>query len=66
MSVLDVETTNIYVIFYYVDYKTNTIIAKAQRRKPDNNSTIFDLVDVLVHNTPKNHVRNVCPAKVHK
>ena len=60
----------LFVVFYYVDYHTNAVIAKAQEKAVNRNSSvIFDLVDVLVHtNTPKTCLRkagDITP-KVHK
>ena len=62
-------------IFYYVDYNTNAIITKAQRQIARSNSSssgnsssdIFDLVDVLVHQTPKKYLTlSDTPPTVHK
>lgn len=66
----------LFVVFYYVDYHTNAVIAKS-KEKPNspaavnsNSSVIFDLVDVLVHNTPKTCLRkagDITPkVEVHK
>ena len=62
-------------IFYYVDYNTNAIIIKAQRQIARSNSSsssgnsssdIFDLVDVLVHQTPKKYLTLTDTPTVHK
>ena len=45
----------LFAIFYYVDYKTNAVIAKAKKRLNLDISSEIDLVDVLMHQTPRTY-----------